>query len=188
MNYEKIAWFIFWFTFGILILMLFYGFSVLVLTATSVEFAYLLGLVSFLILGNRLLFGYGWIANLLDHVISFKQITSADRQKLEKKLENKQPEEMIKEFSFKALLILALKDLDYYRYAYYGIFLLLVLITLMAKFNLLGEMVIGKYIEGVFWGAATTVFFVWGLEQLAKVSFVEYNLLNLEEKNKNGGQ
>ncbi|WP_029521592.1 hypothetical protein [Persephonella sp. IF05-L8] len=188
MNYEKIAWFIFWLTFGFLILMLFYGFSVLVLTATSVEFAYLLGLVSFLILGNRLLFGYGWIANLLDNVISFKQITSEYRQKLEEKLQDKQPEEMIREFSFKALLILAFKDLDYYRYAYYGIFLLLVLITLMAKFNLLGEMVIGKYIEGVFWGSATAVFFVWGLEQLAKVSFVEYNLLDLEEKNKNGGQ
>jgi len=116
-----------------------------------------------LILGNRLLFGYGWIANLLDNVISFKQITSEYRQKLEKRLEDKQPEEVIKEFSFRALLILALKDLDYYRYAYYGAFMLLVLITLMAKFNLL-----------------------WGLEQLAKVSFVEYNLLNLE--NKNGGQ
>ncbi len=49
MNYEKIAWFIFWLTFGFLILMLFYGFSLLVLTATSVEFAYLLGLVSFLV-------------------------------------------------------------------------------------------------------------------------------------------
>ena len=77
--------------------------------------------------------------------------------------------------------MLALKDLDYYRYAYYGVFLLLTLFTLLTKFNLLGDFVIGRYVEGVFWGAATVTFFVWGLEQLSKVSFVEYNLMDIKE-------
>ena len=62
--------------------------------------------------------------------------------------------------------------------------LLLVVITILAKFNLLGEFVLGKYVEGVFWGATTTTFFVWGLEQLAKVSFTEFLNLNLAEENK----
>ncbi|WP_457643428.1 hypothetical protein [Persephonella sp.] len=187
MNYEKIAWWVFWGAFTLLIAMLFFGLSILFLTATSVEFAYLLGLFSFLILANRLLFGYGWIVNILDRVIEVKKVEDSFRRKIEEKLQNKEPAEHIKDLSFRALLILSFKDLDYYRYAYYGLFLLLVLLTLMAKFNLLGEFVIGKYLEGVFWGAATVTFFVWGVEQLSKVSFVEYNLLDIEKNKQNGG-
>ncbi len=185
MNYEKIAWWIFWLSFGFVLVLLFYGISITFLTATSVELAYILGVLSFLLLGNRLLFGYGWIANLLDGVISSKEIQSYDREKLKDRLEKKnfEPEERLRELSFTALVMLALKDLDYYRYAYYGVFLLLAVLTLLAKFNMLGNFVIGRYIEGVFWGASTVTFFVWGLEQLSKVSFVEYNLLNFENKN-----
>ena len=183
MNWERVAWWIFWLTFAFALVIAFYGVSLAIITATSVEFAYILGLVSFLLLGNRLLFGYGWIANLLDTVISVKEVTLAQKEAVKKRLEKKnfEPLEKLEELSFKALIMLALKDLDYYRYAYYGVFLLLTLITLLTKFNLLGDLVIGKYVEGVFWGAATVTFFVWGLEQLSKVSFVEYNLMDVKE-------
>ncbi len=189
MNFEKVAWWIFWLTFGFLLFLIFFGISLAFLTATSVEFAYILGLVSFLLLGNKLLFGYGWIANVLDIVISSKKVTDIYKDRVKRKLQEKgfTVEEKLQELSFKALIMLAFKDLDYYRYSYYGIFLLLTLITIMAKFNLLGEFVIGKYIEGVFWGAATVTFFVWGLEQLSKVSFVEYNLLGIQEKTEKEG-
>ncbi len=189
MKYERIAWWIFWFSFAFLLALAFYGLTIAFLTATSVEFSYLLGLVTFLLLANRLLFGYGWIANLLDTVISLKSIEEAHKQKIKERLEKKnfEPEEQLRDLSFKALIMLFFKDLDYYRYAYYGLFLLLAVLTVLTKFHLLGELVIGKYIEGVFWGSATVTFFVWGLEQLSKVSFVEYNLMNLNEKN-NGGQ
>ncbi len=183
MNWERIAWWIFWITFGFILFLIFMGISIAFITATSVEFAYILGLLSFLLLGNRLLFGYGWIASILDTVISTKQITERQKDLLKERLEKKnyEPLEKLQELSFKALIMIFLKDLDYYRYSYYGIFLLLTLITIMTKFNLLGEFVIGKYIEGVFWGAATVTFFVWGLEQLSKVSFVEYNLMDIRE-------
>lgn len=186
MNWEKIAWWTFWITFGFLIFLLFYGLTISFITASSVEIAYLLGLISFLLLGNRLLFGYGWLSNLLDNVLSVKEVDFLQKEKVKERLEkrNFEPEETLQELSFKALIMLLLKDLDYYRYTYYGIFLLLTLITLMAKLNLLGEFIIGKYIEGVFWGAATITFFVWGLEQLSKVSFVEYNLIGIKENNK----
>ncbi|WP_456384586.1 hypothetical protein [Persephonella sp.] len=189
MNYERVAWWIFWIAFGLLLFLLFYGMTLIFLTSTSVEFAYLLGLVSFLLIGNRLIFGYGWIAYILDSVISLKQIRDEHTQKVKEKLQTRamEPEEKLKELSFKAMIMLLLKDQDYYRYAYYGIFLLLTVLTLLAKFNLLGEFVIGKYLEGVFWGAATVTFFVWGVEQLSKVSFVEYNLLDFEKNKKNGG-
>ncbi len=183
MNWEKIAWWIFWLTFALVLVIAFYGVSLAILSATSVEFAYLLGLISFLLLGTRLLFGYGWIANLLDKVISLKKITFSQKEALKERLErrNLEPLERLQDLSFKALIMIALKDLDYYRYAYYGIFLLLTLFTLLTKFNLLGDFVIGRYVEGVFWGAATVTFFVWGLEQLSKVSFVEYNLMDIKE-------
>ena len=186
MSWERIAWWVFWFSFGFIIAMLFFGFSVAFLTATSVEIAYLLGLFSFLLLGNRLLFGYGWLANLLDAVISIDNVLDEYKERLEQRLSQKniQPVESIKDLTFKSLIILALKDLDYYRYSYYGLFLLLTIFTLLAKFNLLGDIIVGKYIEGVFWGAATATFFVWLLEQLSKVSFIEYNLKSLKENTK----
>ena len=89
MNWERVAWWIFWLTFALVLVIAFYGVSLAILTATSVEFAYLLGLVSFLLLGNRLLFGYGWIANLLDHVISIKKVTYAQKNALKERLEKR---------------------------------------------------------------------------------------------------
>jgi len=184
MNFERLAWWLFWFSFGLVILILFYGLTILFITSTSVELAFILGLISSLLMANKLLFGYGSVANLLDNVISLNEIKEEHKDKIKENV-NKRfiPLEQIEKFSFATLISLALKDLDYYRYAYYSVYMLLVVITILAKFNLLGEFVLGKYVEGVFWGATTTTFFVWGLEQLAKVSFTEFLNLNLSEEN-----
>ncbi len=184
MNWEKIAWWIFWLTFGFVLAILFFSLTVSILTATSVELAYLLGLVVFLIYGNKLIFGYGSIASVLDAVIQAKQVSFLDKEKVKKKLEEKGvlPLEKLEELSFRALILIAFKDLDYYRYAYYGAFLVIVILTILTKFHLLGELVIGKYVEGVFWGGVTATFFVWGLETLAKISFAEYISLGIKEE------
>jgi hypothetical protein len=183
MNYEKIAWWIFWLAFGLVIFLLLYGLALAIFSSTPIELTYLLGVVSFGLFANKLLFGYGWVANILDNVISNEEIkdevVNSAKDRLDK--QNIQPREAIDYLSFSALITLILKDLDYYKYAYYGIFMLLALLTLLTKFNLLGNLIVGKYLEGLFWGAATTTFFVWGLEQLAKVSFSEFLNMNLKE-------
>ncbi len=183
MNYEKLAWWIFWLAFGLVIFLLFYGLTLAIFSSTPIELTYLLGVVSFGLFANKLLFGYGWMANILDNVISNEEvkedILNSAKDRLNK--HNIQPKESIDYLSFSALITLILKDLDYYKYAYYGIFMLLALLTLLTKFNLLGNLIVGKYIEGLFWGAATTTFFVWGLEQLARVSFSEFLNMNLNE-------
>jgi len=183
MNYEKLFWWIFWIAFAIIVLLLFYGVALAIFSSTPIELTYILGVVAFGLLANKLIFGYGWVANLLDKVISQEKIEEENiksvRDRLDKK--NIQTMEITKYLSFTTLILAVLKDLDYYRYAYYGIFLLVGLLMILTKLNLLGNLIVGKYMEGLFWGAATTTFFVWGLEQLAKISLSEFLALELEK-------
>ncbi len=185
MNYEKIAWWIFWFAFGIVIAIMFYGFALTMLKATPAEIAFVLGLVSFFLFGNRLLFGYGWIVNILENLLSEENIEEK-RQILEKKLQEKKikTEEEIKNLSITALILILLKDLSYYQYAFLGVYLLLVIFTLAFNFNLFGDFLIGRYIEGIFWGASVVVFFVWGLGQIAGILYTEL----IEKIKTKGGQ
>ncbi|NPA12362.1 MAG: hypothetical protein GXO45_00080 [Aquificae bacterium] len=176
LNLERLAWWVFWIAFAFLVALLLFGLTFIFLKATSIEFSYLLGFFSFLLLANRLLFGYGWIVYFLEQMEKLSLDQQVCIQRLTDRISQRTyyPEEHLKGLSIKGLIMILFKEYDYYRYTYYGLFILLMVFTLLAKFNLLGEFVIGKYVEGVFWGAATVSFFVWGLEQLARVSFIQF--------------
>ena len=175
MNFERVAWWVFWITFAVLIAVMFYGFTLIIFKATPSEIAFILGLVSFFLLANRLLFGYGWIANILDSILGMEDLEQK-RPVIEKKVQEKKitSEEEIKKLSVSALILLLLKDLSYYQYAFYGVYLLLVIFTLAFNFNLFGDLLIGRYIKGIFWGASVVVFFVWGLSQLSHILYSEF--------------
>ncbi len=186
MNFERIAWWIFWLSFAFVLVLAIYGLSISILLATPAELSYIIGLIAFLLLGNRLIFGYGWLTNFLEVIITQKQVTAQDIQKIKDKMERNTYDftQMLKDLSLKFIVSLFLKDLDYYRYAYYVGFVLVTVLTIMSKFNLLGDLIVGRYVEGVFWGAATATLFVWGLEQLAKASFAELLALDVKFEEK----
>ena len=188
MNLEKITWWVFWLSQGIIMLFLHYGWTFLIISTLIVELIYLLGLFLFLIFGNKLILGYGWIFYILDTIISTKEITGKNINKFKLKSQENtlSPEKKQEDLPFKNRIMILFKDLDYYKYACYGVFLL-TLITLLTLFNLLDQFNIRKYLLCIFWGGVTIKFFFWGLEQLSKISIVEYNLLNFEKLNTNGG-
>jgi len=160
MSAERATW---WVVFGIFFLILlatlFGIYITLLVSAVPEGLAFLLGFIVFLLLGNRLLFGYSNLILTLDTFLSTGEI---DRQKLLSRA--KEPAELTKELGIPSLIFMWMKDLDYYRYAYYGIFSLLLLVAVLTKLNLLGSLSIGNYIEGSFWGASVVTFFVWSLD------------------------
>jgi len=187
MKYERLMWLFLWISFLIILFLIMFGVAIAIFSSTPVELTFLLGLVAFGLFANKLLFGYGWIASILDKVISKKEIEKEHMENLRERLQdgNIQSREITDYLSFSTLIMLLFKDLDYYRYTYYGIFMVIALLTVLTKFNLLGDIIVGKYLEGLFWGAATITFFVWGFEQLAKVSFIEFLSLKLKPEMEN---
>jgi len=137
--------------------------STLVIALTEEGLAFLLGFLGALVFANKLIFGYGSFTITAEAFLSNKEI---DRRELAKK--TNEPQERLENLSIPSLLMLWLQSLDYYKYAYYGIFTLMLILMLLTKFNLLGELIIGNYLEGAFWGAAVITLFVFALEITAK--------------------
>ncbi|NPB08537.1 MAG: hypothetical protein GXN96_06375 [Aquificae bacterium] len=146
--------------------------SFLVTALTPEGFAFLLGFIGAWVFANRLLFGYGSFLITADAILQDREV---NREEIEKK--TREPKERLEGLSLVSLMALWLQNLDYYRYAYYGLFTLLLILMLLSKFNLLGALIIGDYLEGAFWGAAVVTLFVFAFEITAS-----YLLGKLEEK------
>jgi len=126
------------------------------------DWAFLLGLLIFWLLANKLLFGYGAYIQTAE---SFLADIGVDEARLRDRLP--QPEEWLKLLAVTSLLSAWLNELDKYRYTYYAAYLILALFTILTKFNLLGYNLIGNYLEGAFWGASVVSFFVLALDLVA---------------------
>ena len=126
------------------------------------DVAFLLGFLSFWILANRLLFGYGQFINFSELLLSGIE---PDRDYIMGKIG--QPRPLMETLALPFLMIAWLQELDKYKYTYYTAFLLLTLLSVLFKFNLLGYGIVGNYIEGTFWGAAVITFIVFSLELIA---------------------
>ncbi len=139
-----------------------------VVSAAPEVASFLLGFIVFFLLANKLLFGYSGLILTLQAIRSEKEI---DKEKLKEK--SKTPHAITEELEYKDLIFLWLKDIDYYRYTYYGIFSLLLLIWLLMKLDLFGILIGAGYLEGAFWGAAVVSFLVWTLDLTAHYLFSE---------------
>ncbi len=163
MNAERVTWWVVFLAFSVVLFLVFFTVYIALLATTIPEgVAYILGLAIFLLLGNRLLFGYGSMILTLDNLIEGREV---NRENLINKA--KQPSEMVSEASNLSLVIMWLKDLDHYRYTYYGLFSLLMLLALLSKLKLFGSLAVGNYVEGSFWGASTVTVVVWSLDIIA---------------------
>ncbi len=163
MSTERVTWWVVFGVFSIVLLSTLFGAYITLFALTIPEgLAFLLGLIVFLLLGNRLLFGYSSLTLTLDAFLSDREI---DRRKLMGRA--KGPAELTKELSILSLILMWMKDLDYYRYAYYSMFSLLLLIAVLTKLNLFGSLSVGNYVEGSFWGACVVTLFVWSLDTIS---------------------
>ncbi len=126
------------------------------------DWAFILGLLVFWLLANKLLFGYGLYISLAEGVLADVEF---DEEKLRRRIH--QPEEWLRPLALASLLVAWLNELDKYRYAYYAAYLVVALFTILTKFNMLGYDLIGNYLEGAFWGATVVSFFVFALDIVA---------------------
>ncbi len=144
------------------------------------DVAFVLGFLSFWLLANRLLFGYGQFINFAELLL---EGSTYDRSYVVKKLSF--PHNVLETLTRSALLLVWLRELDKYKYTYYTAFLLITLLSILFKFNLLGYGLVGNYIEGTFWGAAVVTFIVFALELIAH-TYVE-DLMSIEAKEVSNG-
>ena len=126
------------------------------------DWAFLLGLLIFWLLANKLLFGYGLYISLTEGFLADAELDEAGlRNRI------RQPEEWLRPLALASLLVAWLNELDKYRYTYYAAYLIIALLAMLTKFNLLGYNLIGNYLEGAFWGATIVSFFVFALDLIA---------------------
>ncbi len=128
--------------------------------ATPEELAFALGLFAFLLLANPLLFGYGGLLGFLAQV-------RAGTARAETVAEaTHAPFELLERLGGAALAGFWLKELAPYRYTYYGLFLLLLLVALAPQMAG-GPLAWAGTLTGVLWGAAVPTVLVFGLELAA---------------------
>ncbi len=128
--------------------------------ATPEELAFALGLFGFLMLANPLLFGY---AGLLGFLAELRQ-GSARAETVAAALHY--PIELLRELAALPLAALWLKELAPYRYAYYGLFLLLLMVAVAPQLSG-GVLGLSGVLAGALWGAALPTAMVFGLELAA---------------------
>ncbi|HGY10295.1 MAG TPA: hypothetical protein ENK37_09660 [Oceanithermus profundus] len=161
---------------GLLLAFAAWGLAVGFMLATPQELAALMGFAGFMLLGSRLVWGYG---ALLAFVEALHQGEAPDRSAAEAAVRAPQAAELPAE----ALAGFWLAALEPYRYAFFAVYALLLLIVLALKLavplgSVWGWITGGSLIEGVFWGASVAALIVWALSAAAAARLLELSLRN----------
>jgi len=156
---------------AILLVLAAWGLAVGLLLATPQELAMLLGFAGFMLLGSRLVWGYGAIGAFAEAI---GRGENPDRAPAEAGSQQAEAEKL----SIETLLGFWLVALDPYRYAFMAVYVLLFLISLALKLVLpvtsFWSLFTGSsLIEGVFWGASVAALLVWALGAVAAEQVAE---------------
>ncbi len=130
------------------------------------EIAFFLGLLVFTLFGNRLLFGYGLLATYLEAVRAGRGDVKQDHRAFMRS--RAWSVHRLGDLTRAGLALFWAERLDPERYAYFGAFLLLLLVTVVTALDPLASLLAGSYLEGAVWGAAVPVLFVFLFEALAR--------------------
>ncbi len=138
-----------------------WGLAVGIAFATPQELAMLLGFAGFMLIAGRLVYGYGGLAAFAEAALGGKE---PDRARAEAEVRVPEPEKL----GLAALAGMWLAALEPYRYAFYAVYLLLLLVVLAGKLVVplpsMWSWITGTtLIEGVFWGASIVALLVWAL-------------------------
>jgi hypothetical protein len=163
---ERVIW---WIAFAVFTAIVLMGFFLLA-TAVSAKpetAAFVLGLLGFWLFANRLIFGFGQIANLASSIAQGEEV---DSKEVAKKVA-KRPEEAklrgLEELNAVTLLSMWRGALEPFKYAYYLGFFLVFLLAVLFELNIVSSAVIGPIVIALTLGAAIPTVLVWGLEMLA---------------------
>lgn len=150
--------------FGIAVAAAAFGFAALIMIAASnpETAAFTIGLIGFWLFANRLIFGYGSVANMASQFLKGEEIS---KENLINKV--KEPVEKIKELSIASLLTIWYNSLEPFKYTYYMGFFLLLTLTLIFEMNIIVAAPIALVVKALTFGAAIPTLLVWGLELLA---------------------
>ncbi len=164
MRAEKIVWWIFIVPFLLGSFLLFFHLLALgALAAAHPEFAaFLVGLVGFWLFANRLVFGYGALANMAYALLKGHE---PDRETLLSRVRHRvnKPEE----WSTAALLALWQGSLEPFKYAYYLGFFLVFAGAALFELNFFGGPLAAWAAKGLMFGAAIPTLLILSLELLA---------------------
>lgn len=130
------------------------------------EIAFFLGMLVFLLIGNRLLFGYGALAVYLQEVRAGRADSKQDQRAFMRS--RAWSVHRSSELTQAGLAVFWAERLDPQRYAFFGLFALLFLTTLVSALDPVTNLITGGYLEGALWGAAVPVLFVFLFEALAR--------------------
>jgi hypothetical protein len=138
-----------------------WGLAVGITFATPQELAMLLGFAGFMLIAGRLVYGYGGLVAFVEAALGGSE---PDRSRAEAESRVPEPERL----GLAALAGFWLAALEPYRYAFYAVYLLLLLVVLAAKLVMplpsMWAWISGtSLIEGVFWGASIVALLVWAL-------------------------
>ena len=129
--------------------------------------AFVLGFLGFWLFANRLIFGFGQIANLASAFVEGEEV---NKEEVAEKVA-KSPEEAklrgLEELGVATLLAMWRSSLEPFKYAYYFGFFLLFLFAVMFELNIISSIVFGPIVEALTLGAAIPTVLVWGLELLS---------------------
>lgn len=161
MRAEKILWWILGLLFVVASVLVFL--HLMVITAAYPEVAaFLVGLVGFWLFANRLIFGYGSLANTAAAFVKGQELAKED---LAAKIRH--PVSKLEDFSVAALLTLWQNQLEPFKYAYYLAFFLVFVCAMLFEMDLLGGGLPGIVAKGLMMGAAIPSLLVFGLDLLA---------------------
>ncbi len=180
---ERVLWWISLILFlGVVLVGLF--FLSAVVAANPEAAAFLIGFLGFWLFANRLIFGYGGIANAAKALIEGEEV---DRESVLKHVA-KNPDaaklQRIEKLSTAALLSLWYGALEPFKYAYYLGFFLVFLLAILFELNIISSVIFAPISEAVALGAAVPTVIVWGLELLAGYYLNQSILKALEEEEK----
>jgi len=124
--------------------------------------AFTLGLLGFILFGNRLIFGFSYIANAASSLLRGESVSRES-------LESKAPKEItLKEAGgIFELLVVWRSSLEPFKYTYYFAFFFLLLFSIMFELNILSAVMVAPIVEALTLGAAVPTVLIWGLSLLA---------------------
>ncbi|GEM_PF-842207 len=163
---QRFVWWVVFLLFTAFVLL-----SIFVLTTTVAAnpeaVAFVISLMGFWLFANRLIFGFGGIANAAS---AFVKGDALDKDRIVSKVAvNAQMGKLQKLYELEVVALLGMwkSALEPFRYTYYFAFFLIFLMATFFELNVLSSLVFGPIVKAVMLGAAVPTVIVWGLELLS---------------------
>ncbi|NPA15174.1 MAG: hypothetical protein GXO44_01340 [Deferribacteres bacterium] len=145
--------------------------SIFVLTTTVAAnpeaVAFVISLMGFWLFANRLIFGFGGIANAAS---AFVRGEVVDKDRIVGKIaadSHMGRLQKLYELEVVALLGMWRSGLEAFKYTYYFAFFIVLLIATLFELNVISSLVFGPVVKAFMFGAAVPTLIVWGLELLS---------------------